>query len=93
MLSIYLLHYVIENQTETLTVFPGLNVENIAADSISGLSVGQNLDTVVGELLKPAQLNLFTCGGDILHLAPFCGVDGELFRRSSWDWCEDKLPN
>lgn len=64
-------------QTKTLTVFTGLNVENVAADSISGLSVGQNLDTVVGELLQTTQFHLLARGGDILHLAPFCRVDGE----------------
>lgn len=54
-----------------LTVLARLNVQDVAADSVSGLCVGQHLDAVVGELLQPSQLHLFTCGGDILHLSPF----------------------
>lgn len=54
-----------------LTVLTGLYVQDVAADSISSLRVGQDLNAVVGELLQPPQLHLFTCGGDILHLPPF----------------------
>lgn len=54
-----------------LTVLARLDVQDVAADSVSGLCVGQHLDAVVGELLQPSQLHLFTCGGDILHLSPF----------------------
>lgn len=54
-----------------LTVLAGLDVQNVAADPISSLCVGQHLNTVVGELLQPSQLHLLTCGGDILHLSPF----------------------
>lgn len=54
-----------------LTILSGLDIEDIAADPISSLRVGQHLNTVVCELLEPSQLHLFTCGGDVLHLSPF----------------------
>lgn len=54
-----------------LTVLAGLYIQDVAADPISSLCVGQHLNTVVGELLQPSKLHLFTCGGDILHLSPF----------------------
>ncbi len=56
-----------------LTVLAGLDIQDVAADPVSSLCVGQHLNTVVGELLKPSQLHLFTCGGDILHLSPLWG--------------------
>lgn len=54
-----------------LTVFTGLDVEHVAADSISSLCVGQHLDAVVGELLQAPELHLLLDGCDVLHLAPF----------------------
>ena len=60
----------------TLTILAGLDIQDVAADPISSLCVGQHLDAVVSELLKPSQLHLFTCGGDILHLSPFWGRTG-----------------
>lgn len=54
-----------------LTVLAGLDVQNVAADPVSSLCEGKHLNAVVGELLEPSQLDLFTCGGDILHLSPF----------------------
>lgn len=54
-----------------LTIFAGLDIQDIAADSVSSLCVGQHLNTVVGELLQPSQLHLLAGRGDILHLSPF----------------------
>lgn len=54
-----------------LTVLSGLYIQDVAADAVSSLSVGQHLNAVVGELLQPPQLHLLTCGGDVLHLPPF----------------------
>lgn len=54
-----------------LTVFSCLDVEDVAADAVSGLSVGQHLDAVVGELLQASELHLLLDGGDVLHFAPF----------------------
>lgn len=54
-----------------LTVLSGLYIQDVAADSVSGLCVGQHLNAVVGELLQPSQLHLLTRGGDVLHLPPF----------------------
>lgn len=54
-----------------LTVFSGLDVQDVTADTVSCLCVGQNLNAVIGELLQALQLHLLTSGGDVLHLAPF----------------------
>lgn len=54
-----------------LTILSGLYIQDVAADSVSSLSVGQHLNTVVGELLQSPHLHLFPCGGDVLHLPPF----------------------
>lgn len=37
-----------------LTVLTGLYVQDVTADSISSLRVGQDLNAVVGELLQPS---------------------------------------
>ena len=54
-----------------LTVFPGLYVQDVAADPVSRLGVGQHLDAVVGELLQASELHLLLGGCDVLHLTPF----------------------
>lgn len=54
-----------------LTVLTGLDIQDVAADPVSSLCVGQHLNTVIGILLQPSQLHLFPGGGDILHLSPF----------------------
>lgn len=56
-----------------LTILTSLDVEDVAADAIPSLRVGQHLNAVVGELLQPSQLHLLTCGCDVLHLSPFWG--------------------
>lgn len=53
-----------------LTVFTGLDVQDVAADPVSGLGVGQHLDAVVGELLQASELHLLFGGCDVLHFAP-----------------------
>lgn len=47
-------------------------MEDVAADPIPCLGVGQDLHAVVGELLHAPQLCSLPSGGDILHLPPFC---------------------
>lgn len=54
-----------------LTVFSRLYVQDVTADTVSRLCVGQDLNAVVGELFQTLQLHLLTSGGDVLHLAPF----------------------
>lgn len=54
-----------------LTVFSGLDVQDVAADSISSLRIGQHLDAVVGELLQASELHLLLGGCDVLHFTPF----------------------
>lgn len=53
-----------------LTVFAGLNIQDVASYSISSLSEGQNLDAVVGELLQAFQLYLLLDSCNILHFTP-----------------------
>lgn len=53
-----------------LTVFTGLNIQDIAPDAVPSLGVGKNLDAVVGELLQAPELHLLLGGCDVLHLAP-----------------------
>lgn len=54
-----------------LTVFTGLDVQDVATDTVPRLGVGQDLDAVVGELLQTFEGYLLFGGGDVLHLAPF----------------------
>ena len=54
-----------------LTVFTGLDVQDVATDPISSLGVGQDLDAVVGELLQAFELHLLFDGCDVLHFTPF----------------------
>ena len=58
-----------------LTVFAGLDVQHVAADTVTSLGVSQHLDAVVGELLQSVQLHLLPHGGDVLHLSPLWRVD------------------
>lgn len=63
--------------SESLTVFTGLDVQDVAPDAVSCLGVGQHLDAVVGELLQAPQLHLLPGGGDVLHFTPFCSKTKE----------------
>lgn len=54
-----------------LTVFTGLYIQDVAADPVSCLGVGQHLDAVVGELLQASEFHLLLGGCDVLHLTPF----------------------
>lgn len=53
-----------------LTVFTGLDIQDIAPDTIPGLGVGQHLDAVVGEFLQASELHLLLDGCDVLHFTP-----------------------
>lgn len=54
-----------------LTVFSGLDIQDVATDTVSSLGVGQHLDAVVGELLQASELYLLLDGCDVLHFTPF----------------------
>lgn len=53
-----------------LTVFSGLDVQDVAPYSISCLSERKNLDAVVGELLQAFQLYLLLDRCNVLHFTP-----------------------
>lgn len=54
-----------------LTVFTGLDIQDVATDPVSCLGVGQHLDAVVGELLQASEFHLLLSGCDVLHFTPF----------------------